>query len=80
MHPAHPAQATVVPMFHTQCGAGFPLDFCTYAMLDGDCNPTGNLAQTRSITITAINGVHIRLRDPDDIRHFLIRIGRLADD
>lgn len=64
--------------FHSRTG-GFPLRNCTYVLLDADGNGAADLERIAVIRVTARNGESFWLRDPDDIRRFLNRIGRLAD-
>lgn len=79
MHPTLDAPLTGAALFHS-CAGGFPLLLCTYALLDADGNDTPELDQVVVVRITALNGERFRLRDPAEIRRFLIAIGRLSDE
>lgn len=73
------APLTSAALFHSRAG-GFPLHLCTYALLDADGNEITDIARVVVIRITALNGERFRLRDPAEIRRFLIAIGRLSDE
>ena len=77
MHPLIEAPITGAALFHSRAG-GFPLLLCTYALLDADSNEAAELDQVVVIRVTALNGERFRLRDPEDIRRFLVAVGRLA--
>jgi hypothetical protein len=79
MHPLIEAPKLGAALFHSRCG-GFPLHLCSYTLLDADSNDTAGLDQVVVIRVTALNGERFRLRDPDDIRRFLVAVGRLADE
>jgi hypothetical protein len=79
MHPLIEAPLTGATLFHSRSG-GFPLLLCTYVLLDADCNDTAEPDQVVIIRVTALNGERFRLREPDDIRRFLVAVGRLADE
>jgi hypothetical protein len=79
MHPIIDAPLTSVALFHSRSG-GFPLVLCSYVLLDADSNDIAKLDQVVVIRVTALNGERFRLRDPDDIRRFLVAVGRLADE
>jgi len=66
-------------LFHSRVG-GFPLLFCTYALLDENGNDTADLDRVVVIRVTALNGERFRLRDPGDIRRFRAAVGRLTDE
>jgi hypothetical protein len=71
-----PARSAIsVALFHSRTG-GFPLLLCTYALLDEHSNDTADLEQVVVIRVTALNGERFRLRDPGDIRRFLVAVGR----
>lgn len=77
MDPMLDAPLTCAALFHSRAG-GFPLHLCTYALLDADGNDAANLSQLVVIRVTALTGERFRLRDPAEIRRFLIAVGRLA--
>jgi hypothetical protein len=79
MHPLIEMPITGAVLFHSRAG-GFPLFLCSYVLLDENGNDTAELDQIVVIRVTALNGERFRLRDPDDIRRFLVAIGRLADE
>jgi len=62
-------------LFQSHAG-GFPLLLCSYALLDEQSNDTADLDHVVVIRVTALNGERFRLRDPDDIRRFLVAVGR----
>lgn len=62
-------------LFHSRAG-GFPLLLCTYTLLDTNGNDTCELDQVVVVRVTALNGVRFWLRDAEEIRRFLIAIGR----
>jgi len=62
-------------LFHSRAG-GFPLLLSTYALLDEHSNDTDDLDRVVVIRVTALNGERVRLRDRDDIRRFLVAVGR----
>lgn len=78
MHPTLDAPLISAALFHSRAG-GFPLLLCTYALLDADGNDVPELDQVVVVRITALNGERFRLRDPAEIRRFLIAVGRLSD-
>ncbi|NTU81195.1 MAG: hypothetical protein HGA45_17740 [Chloroflexales bacterium] len=78
MHTTLDAPPIGAALFHSRVG-GFPLLLCTYALLDVDSNDTPELDQVVVVRITALNGERFRLRDPAEIRRFLVAIGRLSD-
>jgi len=86
MHPLIEAPLTGATLFHGR-SSGFPLLLCTYALLDADSNDTADLDKVVVIRVTALNGgsqdeakpLCFRLREPDDIHHFLVAVGRLND-
>lgn len=73
------APLTSPALFHSRTG-GFPLHFCTYALLDENSNDTADLNHVVVVRVTALNGERFRLRDPGDIRRFLAAIGRIPDE
>ncbi len=77
MHTTRDAPLTSTALFHCRAG-GFPLHRCTYALLDTNGNATAELDHVVIIRVTARNGERFRLRDPGDIRRFLIAVGRLS--
>ncbi len=77
MHPLIKAPIAGAALFHSRAG-GFPLLLCSYALLDADSNDTAELDQVVVIRVAALNGERFRLRDPDDIRRFLVAVGRLT--
>lgn len=77
MHTTLDAPPISAALFHSRAG-GFPLHLCTYALLDADSNDTADLDQVVVVRITALNGERFRLRDPAEIRRFLIAVGRLS--
>lgn len=79
MHLLIEAPSVVAALFHSRSG-GFPLHLCTYALLDENGNDTANLDQVVVIRVTALNGERFRLRDPGDIRRFLVAVSRAADE
>jgi hypothetical protein len=79
MHATLDAPLTSAALFHSHSG-GFPLLLCSYVLLDADSNDTADLDQVVVIRVTALNGERFRLRDRDDIRRFLVAVGRLADE
>lgn len=62
-------------LFHSS-SCGFPLLLCSYALLDEHGNDTTDLDRVVVVRVTALNGERFRLRDPNDIRRFLIAIER----
>jgi len=78
MHSRIEAPLVGAAMFHSRAG-GFPLHFCTYALLDADSNDTAEIDHVVVIRVTALNGERVRLRDADDIQRFLVAVGRLSD-
>lgn len=78
MHPFLDVPPISATLFHSRSG-GFPLHLCTYTLLDADSNDTTDLSRLVVIRVTALNGERFRLRDPDEIRRFLIAVGRLSD-
>jgi hypothetical protein len=79
MHPLIEAPLTGATLFHSRCD-GFPLLLCTYFLLDADSNDATKLDQIVVIRVTGLNGERFRLRGPDDLRRFLVAVGRLADE
>jgi hypothetical protein len=87
MHTTLGAPPQSAALFHSRAG-GFPLLFCSYALLDADSNETTELDQVVVVRVTAHNGgsqdeakpLRFRLRDLDEIRRFLIAIGRLSNE
>jgi hypothetical protein len=79
MHPLIESPIAVAALFHSRAD-GFPLLLCSYILLDADGNDIAQLDQVVVIRVTALNGERFRLRDPDDIRRFLVAVGRLADE
>lgn len=79
MHTTLDAPLIGAALFHSCCG-GFPLLLCSYALLDENSNDTADLDQVVVIRVTALNGERFRLRDPDDIRRFLVAVGRTDDE
>jgi len=79
MHTTLEAPSISTAHFHNRAG-GFPLHFCTYALLDADSNDTADLEHVVVIRVTALNGERFRLRDADDIQRFLVAVGRLSDE
>lgn len=79
MHTTLDAPPINAALFHSRAG-GFPLLLCTYALLDEHSNDTSNLDHVVVIRVTALNGERFRLRDPGDIRRFLVAVGRLPDE
>ncbi|HMQ33305.1 MAG TPA: hypothetical protein PKD53_21410 [Chloroflexaceae bacterium] len=75
MHTLLDAPLTNAAVFHSRAG-GFPLLLCSYALLDENSNDTADLDQAVVIRVTALNGERFRLRDPSDIRRFLVAVGR----
>jgi hypothetical protein len=81
------APVTNAALFHSRSG-GFPLLLSSYVILDADSNATAQLDQGVVIRVTALNGgsqdeakpLRFRLRDPGDIRRFLVAIGRLSNE
>ena len=78
MHTTLDAPPINAALFHSRAG-GFPLLFCTYVLLDENGNDTTDLERLVVIRVTAINGERFRLRDPGDIRRFLVAVGRISD-
>jgi hypothetical protein len=78
MHATLDAPLIGAALFHSRAG-GFPLLFCSYALLDADSNDTSDLDQVVVVRVTALNGERFRLRDSDEIQRFLVAIGRLSD-
>ena len=76
MHALLDAPPISVALFHSRCG-GFSLLLCSYALLDDNSNDTADLDHVVVVRVTALNGERFRLRDRDDIRHFLVAVGRL---
>jgi len=62
-------------LFQSHAG-GFPLLLCSYALLDEQSNDTADLDHVVVIRVTALNGERFRLRNADDIRRFLVAVGR----
>ncbi len=79
MHTTLDAPLAGAALFHSRAG-GFPLLLCTYTLLDTDGNETADLARVVVVRVTALNGERFRLRDPGDIRRFLVAVGRLSDE
>ena len=79
MHTTLDAPLIGTALFHSRAG-GFPLLLCTYAVLDTDGNDTADLDRVTVIRVTALNGERFRLRDPGDIRRFLVAVDRLSDE
>ncbi len=79
MHPLIDAPLIGAALFHSRAG-GFPLLLCSYALLDADGNPAADLACVAVLSVTALNGERFRLRDAEEIRRFLIAVGRLVDE
>jgi hypothetical protein len=87
MHRLIEAPLTGAAQFHSRAG-GFPLLLCSYALLDENSNDTAELDQVVIIRVTALNGgsqdeakpLRFRLRDGEDIRRFLVAVGRLTDE
>lgn len=75
MHTLLDAPLTSAALFHSRAG-GFPLLLCSYALLDENSNDTAELNHIVVIRVTALNGERFRLRDPSDIRRFLVAVGR----
>jgi len=75
MHPTLDAPLIGAALFHSRAG-GFPLLLCTYALLDTDGNDTADLDRVVVVRVTALNGERFRLRNADDIRRFLVAVGR----
>ena len=75
MHTLLDAPLTSAALFHSRAG-GFPLLLCSYSLLDENSNDTADLDQAVVIRVTALNGERFRLRDPSDIRRFLVAVGR----
>jgi hypothetical protein len=69
------APPAAVTLFHCRTG-GFPLTGCSYTLLDADGNDVADLAQVTIVRVTARTGERFRLRDPADIRRFLVAVGR----
>jgi hypothetical protein len=76
MHTTLDAPPLGAALFHSGAG-GFPLLLCSYALLDENSNDTAELDHVVVIRVTALNGERFRLRDRNDIRRFLIAIGRI---
>jgi hypothetical protein len=79
MHTTLDAPLTGAALFHSRAG-GFPLLLCSYALLDENSNDTAELDRVVVVRVTALNGERFRLRDPDDIRRFLVAVGRIDDE
>jgi hypothetical protein len=87
MHPLIEAPVNGAALFHSRSG-GFPLLLCSYVLLDSDSNDAAGLDQVAVERVMALNGgsqdeakpLRFRLRDPGDIRRFLVAVGRLADE
>lgn len=79
MHTTLDAPLTGAALFHCRAG-GFPLQLCTYTLLEENGNDTADHERPVVIRVTALNGERFRLRDPDDIRRFLAAVGRTSDE
>ncbi len=75
MHTTLDAPLIGAPSFHSHAG-GFPLLLSTYVLLDEHSNDTADLNRVVVIRVTALNGERFRLRNADDIRRFLVAVGR----
>jgi hypothetical protein len=86
MHRLIDAPLTSAALFHSRSG-GFPLLLCTYVPLDENGNDTADFEQIVLIRLTVLTGrsqdeakpLRFHLREPDDIRRFLVAVGQLSD-